>query len=128
MSQALNCIWVALSLLAFTQWLCRSSRDGPTRRGGVFVLVCVLAILFPVISENDDLLQQQLWNTPVSTVFQNLTKLSLVCENGTTPEGSAQPALFPSRAPQELPGNEPAVLLSATSPGATGDRSPPRIS
>jgi hypothetical protein len=127
-SQALNCIWVVLALWAFAHWLCRSSRLRSARRVELFGLVCVLALLFPVISENDDLLQQQLWSTPVSTIFKNVTKLQSLCENGTTPEGSAQPALLPGRAAQDLSGNKPAVLLSATFPGATGDRSPPHIS
>jgi hypothetical protein len=128
MSQALNCIWVVLSLWAFARWVYCSSRCRSARRGELFALVCVLVLLFPIISENDDLLQQQLWNTPVSTAFKNLIKLQTGCGNGTTPESSVQPAMFPGLAAQEVPGEEPSIFLSTVCCGATGDRSPPRIS
>jgi len=127
-SHVLNCIWVALALWAFARWACRFSRGGSARRAELSGLVCALALLFPVISVNDDLLQQQLWNTPVSKAFKSLTRLQPACENGATPVGSARPALFPSRTAQKLLDNDLAGLQSATFSGATGDRSPPRSS
>ncbi len=127
MSQVLNCIWVLLSLWAFVHCLGRSSRRSSARRAQLFGLLCVLALLFPVISDNDDLLQQQLLSSPVSPVLKTLLKVKAVCENGTAPVNSAHPARFPSWAAQGLI-NEPAVFVSTTFVGATGDRSPPRFS
>ncbi len=128
MSQGLNCIWALLSLWAFVHFLGGSSRQSSARRAQLFGLLCVLALLFPVISDNDDLLQQQLLSSPVSPVLKTLLKVKAVGENGTTPAGSAHPALFLSRAAQGLIGNEPAVFVSTTFVGATGDRSPPPLS
>ena len=128
MSHVLNCIWVALALWAFARWACRFSRGGSARRTELSGLVCALALLFPVISDNDDLVQQQLWNTPVSKAFKNLTRLQPACDNGAMPEGSARLTLFRRRAALELPGDKLAGLQSTTFSGATGDRSPPRSS
>ncbi len=128
MSQALNCIWSVLSLWAFVHWLCTSPHRRSVRREQLFGLVCVLVLLFPVVSDNDDLLQQELLGAPASPVLKSLFTAKAACENGMIPVGSASHTLFLSRAAQEIIHKEPAFFFSAQSIGATGDRSPPRIS
>jgi len=127
-SQVLNCGWVFLALWMLVHWVCSSRRQGPSRRLQLFGLICVLALLFPVISDNDDFLQQQVLSTPDSPVLKSLLNVSVVHENGTTPVRSACHAFFSSRAVEELVGCPSAVFLPAWSSGAIGDRSPPRVS
>lgn len=61
MELLLNLIWVAISgtaLLAWVHWRRNSrSRSAPEMVRGLMVLICVLALLFPVISISDDLSQ-----------------------------------------------------------------------
>lgn len=128
MSQVLNCTWVLLSIWVFVSWLCRSSRRGISRRLQLFGLTCGLALLFPVISDNDDLLQQQLLNAPVSPVLKSFVNVKVACDTGVSAVGPPVCALFPARAVHELISSGPNVLHSGLSVGATGDRSPPRLS
>ena len=128
MSHLLNWIWVLLSVAAFVHWLRPSSRQRSPHRVGLFGLICVLALLFPVISDNDDLLQQEALSTPVSPVLKSLLQVKIACEHGTTPEIPAGDLVFPARAAQKLAAGQPAIVVSVVSLGATGDRSPPRIS
>lgn len=61
MELLLNLIWVAISstaLLMWVHWRTHSrSRSAPEMVRGLMVLVCILALLFPVISISDDLYQ-----------------------------------------------------------------------
>jgi uncharacterized iron-regulated membrane protein len=56
-----NLLWVALACstsLAWVMWRRRSRwREAPTLLRGLTVVVCILALLFPVISISDDLSQ-----------------------------------------------------------------------
>jgi uncharacterized iron-regulated membrane protein len=56
-----NLLWVALACstsLAWMMWRRRSRwREAPTLLRGLMVVVCILALLFPVISISDDLSQ-----------------------------------------------------------------------
>ncbi len=57
----LNSCWLLLAICAAVHWLCSNAQchaAGKLRRA--LALSCVLALLFPVISADDDRLQQQL--------------------------------------------------------------------
>jgi hypothetical protein len=57
----LNLIWLALSVTAVVSWILwrrsSSSEASPQMVRGLLVVVCILALLFPVISISDDLSQ-----------------------------------------------------------------------
>lgn len=61
MELLLNLIWAVISAAALLAWICRrrnSSSDVlPEMLRGVVVVVCILVLLFPVISISDDLSQ-----------------------------------------------------------------------
>ena len=128
MGQALNCIWALLSLWMFIHWLWRSSAGKSAGRLGLCGLVCTLALLFPVISANDDLLQREFWNAPVSPVLKSLLKATTSCERGTAAVRTGRCALRLSRAVCSFITADPATFIPSLSRGATGDRSPPRVS
>ena len=128
MGQALNCIWALLSLWMFVHWLWRSSAGKSAGRLGLCGLVCTLALLFPVISANDDLLQREFWNAPVSPVLKSLLKAKTSCESGTAAVRAESCELRPSRAVCRFIAVAAATLIAGLSLGATGDRSPPRVS
>ncbi len=128
MSQVLNWIWVLVAMWTFVHWLRRSSHDRSARRAQLFGLICVLTLLFPVISDNDDLVQQEALSAPVSPALKSLLKVKIACENGTIPVGSACRFLSLSRTAQALVARQPAIFIPISSLGATGDRSPPHIS
>jgi hypothetical protein len=125
--QVLNCVWVLLSLGALVRWFCLSSR-GRSRRLELCGLICALTLLFPVISDNDDLIQHGLLGAPVSPVLKSFFQAKVLCENGTTPVESAHACLFAGWVTQGLVSNEPRVFVSTALSGATGDRSPPDVS
>jgi len=88
----------------------------------------MLTLLFPVISDNDDLLQQEALSTPVSPILKSLLQVKIAGEHGTTPERSACRLLSASVAVQQLAAIHPAIFVSLAFLGSTGDRAPPRIS
>jgi hypothetical protein len=60
MELLLNLVWVAISAGALLAWISLSRSSYSQRAGtlrGLMVLVCILALLFPVISITDDLSQ-----------------------------------------------------------------------
>ena len=61
MELLLNLVWIALacvSLATWTIWRRRSeSRSTPGLLRGALVIVCILALMFPVISMSDDMSQ-----------------------------------------------------------------------
>ena len=59
---SLNLLWVLLSLIAVLRWSSPSGRRNRRRLFALVTLIFVLALLFPVISANDDLAQQELIN------------------------------------------------------------------
>ncbi len=60
MPGVLNSCWVVLALCAVVHYLRHGTHANPAARlKGALALVCLLALLFPVISADDDLLQQQ---------------------------------------------------------------------
>jgi hypothetical protein len=126
-NQVLNCIWVLLSLWAFVRWLCLSSHRS-ARRLGLCGLICTLSLLFPVISDNDDLLQQEVLGAPVSPIVKSLSKVKTACDSCTMTGRAPSCMPLPSPAVQKFIASEPAIFISALSLGATGDRSPPRLS
>lgn len=125
MSQVLNCIWVLLSVWAFLHWLGLPSRQSSAARAQLFGLLCVLALLFPVISDNDDLVQQQLLSSPASPVLKSLIKAIAVCDDATALWSSVKSGLFRNLPAQSLTGSEPVLLVAASFAVASGDRSPP---
>jgi len=126
--QVLNWIWVLLAVWAFVHWLRCSSHDSSARRTQLFGLICVLTLLFPVISDKDDLLQQEALGTPASPVLKSFLKFKAACEDESTPAGSACRLLFPSWTAQELVAKDFDRFIFVPSLDATGDRSPPCIS
>ena len=61
MELLLNLVWVAISATALMAWVSwrrgSASEAAPQMLPGVMVVVCILALLFPVISMSDDLSQ-----------------------------------------------------------------------
>ena len=125
--QVLNCIWALLSVWMFVHWVWRSPAGRSAGRSGLCGLVCTLTLLFPVISANDDLLQREFWNAPVSPILKSILKATTSCESGATPMCAASCELCLSRAVHKFIAADVASLLSVLSLGATGDRSPPRL-
>ncbi len=124
----LNFFWVLLSVSALVGWVCRYWRRSSAYRRGLAGLICVLVLLFPVISSNDDLLLQQFLVTPVSPVLKAFLDGRVFSDNGTPPSPSAPVALPLRGATEEVIGDEPPLPPCGAPVGATGDRSPPRIS
>ena len=127
MSQALNWIWALLAVAAFIHWLRSSSYPRSARWTALFGLICMVTLLFPVISDNDDLLQQEALGAPPSILKSFLT-LKAAFENRSTPAGTAYRLLLPSWAAQGLVAEDSDLFISVPSLDATGDRAPPRIS
>lgn len=61
MELLLNLIWLALSVTALLSWICwrrgSSSENSVQMVRGLLVVLCIIALLFPVISISDDLSQ-----------------------------------------------------------------------
>jgi hypothetical protein len=128
LGQVLNFFWVLLSVSALVGWVCRYWRRSSAYRGGLAGLICALVLLFPVISPNDDLLLQQFLVTPVSPVLKAFLDGRVFSDNRTPPSPSAPVVLPLRRATEEVIGDESPLPPCAVPVGATGDRSPPRIS
>jgi len=125
--QVLNCIWALLSLWMFIHWLWRFPAGRSAGQSGLCGLVCTLILLFPVIFANDDLLQREFWNAPVSPVLKSILKATTSCETGATPMCAANCELRLSRAVHKFRAANAASFLSVLSLGSAGDRSPPRL-
>ena len=127
MGQVLNCIWVVLSLWMFVHWRTRSSA-GNSCRAGLCGLVCLLTLLFPVISANDDLMQCDLWDAPVSPLLKALTKPQVGYENGAALVcgASTEPLLSSPVCAFVAPESTSIVPLLFCS--SVSDRSPPSLS
>lgn len=125
MSEVLNCIWALLAVGALIQWLCRSSHVAfrPQLPG----LICVVALLFPVISLNDDLLQQQLLVAPECPVLKALLKADAASHQVMPMIGAGLQSPSPTRAVQDVLCNDGRVFVFSACSTATGDRSPPPL-
>ncbi len=127
---SLNLLWVALAVAAFLQWAVPARRSHRVRLAGLVSLVFALALLFPVISANDDLAEFELINDAstsraVTLCFKSHKQLpspaaTLTLSAASDPEaGFHLPFLYES-----VP--EPTPVPSVTTPGdATGNHSPP---
>jgi hypothetical protein len=126
---SLNMLWVVLAVGAFTHWTAPGSRLA-WRSSGLISLVFVLALLFPVISADDDLARLDLINDAKTS-----QAITLDLKSHSQPATSAvllnPPALLASAFVVSLFPHfelvfEPARGLSVATPGATtGNHSPP---
>jgi hypothetical protein len=127
---SLNLLWVLLTIGAFVHWAVPGSNRHRTQLSGLVSLVFVLALLFPVISANDDLAQLDLINDAKTS---QLITASL--ENNKQLPCSAGVLGLPAAAASQLAPSflliseiipEPAHLVSVATPGdTTGNHSPP---
>ena len=124
---SLNLLWVLLSVIAVLRWSSPSGRRNRRRLAALVPLSFVLALLFPVISANDDLAQQALINDAMSAKSLSATfkadKQLHNCGEVSPPRRSASPR--PVYGPAEcIP--QAALNQSVATPGeATGNHSPP---
>lgn len=126
---SLNMLWVVLAVGAFAHWTAPGSRL-PCRSSGLISLVFVLALLFPVISADDDLARLDLIND-----IKTSHAITLNLESHSQPVSSAPPLTFPALLASAFVVSlflhfelvfEPARGLSVATPGATtGNHSPP---
>jgi hypothetical protein len=124
---SLNLLWVLLSLIA----LVRSPSATRNRRRpfAVVTLIFVLALLFPVISANDDVAQQELINDAmsaksISATFKADKQRHSCVEVAVAPPGDSPCATFAPCAAEFTP--QPASNQSVATPGeTTGNHSPP---
>lgn len=126
---SLNLLWLGVAVAAFLQW----ALPGGRRRvhvSGVISLIFALALLFPVISANDDLADLELINdAATSQAIATIVKSSKQLHTPTIlrdacPEIAPQFAFSLFLAPESVA--EAASALSVVTPGgATGNHSPP---
>lgn len=128
MGEVLNYIWALLSLWMLIRWLWRSSAGKSAGRLGLCGLVCTLTLLFPVISDNDDLLQREFCNAPVSAVLKSQLKAKTACDSGTTAVQASSGDLRLSRCVLGRISADTALFPPVWLHGSTGVRSPPRFS
>jgi hypothetical protein len=126
---SLNVLWVVLAVGAFARWTAPGSRL-PCRSSGLVSLVFVLALLFPVISADDDLAHLELINDAKTSQAITLD-LKSHSEPATSaaalnPSALLAPAFVVSLFPHFELVFEPARGLGVATPGATtGNHSPP---
>jgi hypothetical protein len=121
--EVLDCFWALLTVGALMHALLRSSRRA--FRAQLPSLLCILALLFPTISLNDDFLQQQLLLAPDSPVLTTLLKMTAASENITPTGRAGYYNLFLLPCGGGILHDQGYVSLTSTS--AIGDRSPPPV-
>jgi hypothetical protein len=126
---SLNVLWVVLAVGAFVHWTAPASSRLRSRLSRLISLVFVLALLFPVISADDDLAQLDLINDAKTS--QAIT-LDLKSHSQPATAAPLNPLALPASAfvVSLFPHFElvfaPARGLSVATPGATtGNHSPP---
>ena len=127
---SLNLLWLVLAVGSLAHWLAPERTRRCHHLHGLVTLVFVLSLLFPVISANDDLAQQELINDAKSSqslvaslrTDKPLPGTVWVLNSAVPPTihlASYSPALADSV-------SEPSVAASVTVLGdATGNHSPP---
>jgi hypothetical protein len=55
MENLLNLCWVLLAMAALLAWRCQAAHERAGQRGRLVALLCVMVLMFPVISATDDL-------------------------------------------------------------------------
>ncbi len=126
--ELLNLAWLMLAIAAFLRWLSLNRKSCGRGLASLISLIFALALLFPVISANDDVAEFELINDAatsqsVATAVQsdNQFHSSIVLANTSQANGFAF-SLFRTK---ELI-SQPASSSTVSTPGAaTGNHSPP---
>lgn len=126
----LNLLWLLLAVTAFARWVSPKSGRRRAHLPGLVGLIFILALLFPVISADDDLAEWQLIND--AKTAQSVSADSKSGKQLPRPAGS--PGWVAALAPQpafslaltaESVSATILVTSVATPGGATGNHSPP---
>lgn len=126
----LNLLWVLLAMGAIVHWTAPDCGGRRSRLSGLVSLVFVLALLFPVISADDDFVQLDLINDVATS--QSVT-LDLKSHNQVSNSTAvlSTPVVLAAESSSSLPFHselmsESARLASVATPGdTTGNHSPP---
>ncbi len=127
---SLDLLWFLLSVGVFVHWAARGCGRRVSRLPGIVVLAFTLALLFPVISADDDLTQLDLINDAATSESITAALKSVKHLAGSTGLPSL-PAVSASRSDVCLPVTSELVAESSrtprvTTPGdVTGNHSPP---
>ncbi|MBZ5648366.1 MAG: hypothetical protein LAN37_14220 [Acidobacteriia bacterium] len=126
----LNLLWVSLAVAAVAQWVAPSRRRRRAHLSELLSLTFILALLFPVISANDDLAGLALINDvktskAVSTSLKSDQQLPAPAGTpGLHAALTSQSVFSLPRASESV--SEPVHAASVATPGAaTGNHSPP---
>lgn len=130
--ESLNLLWLFVALAAFFQWVSPRIKSYRNRLplSGLVSLIFALALLFPVISANDDVAELELINDAVTsrslaTVFKSDKQLHTVAGLPDALPGTLSQFTFSVSLDSEFVA-EPAFTLSVAIPGeTTGNHSPP---
>jgi len=127
---SLNLLWASLAVTAFAQWVAPDRRRRRAHLPGLISLTFILALLFPVISADDDLGASALINDvktskSVSTSFKSDKQLPAPVGTPGSHAALTSQSVFPlPRASESV--SEPVHAASVATPGdATGNHSPP---
>ncbi len=127
---SLNALWILLAFAGFAHWGAACPRRRRVHAPGIISLVFALALLFPVISANDDLAQLDLINDAETSqgISANVKSEKEVARLG---EPAALPAGVTVKVPVASPAFELAtefipVAFVSVPADATGNHSPPR--
>ncbi len=126
---SLNLLWLLLGLIALVRWSSPSSTRNRRRPFALVTLIFILALLFPVISANDDVAQQELINDAMSAKSLSATfkadKQRHSCVDvAAAPPSDSPCAVYAPGAAEFTP--QPALNQSVATPGeTTGNHSPP---
>ena len=127
---SLNLLWVLLAIGAFVHWTAPNSSGPRSRLSGLVSLVFILALLFPIVSADDDLVQLDLINDAKSS--QSITlDLKSHSQLSNSTALLVPPAILAAELASSLPLHSELLSESAgpatvASPGdTTGNHSPP---
>lgn len=124
---SLNLLWLLLAVTLFLRWA--STAKHPCRVSGSLSLLFGLALLFPVISANDDVAELELINDAMTaqsftTVFKNDKQITASAELSATAPQPLPVAISPILALDLI--TAPPATISVSAPGeTTGNHSPP---
>jgi hypothetical protein len=125
----LNLCWLAVAALALSRWALHGRSGRVPALSSFLSLVCVLALLFPVISASDDLLQQEFTDDAGRTqaVIKNAGTGEKVWQHHHSPAVVASAAAALLRAPaREHLLADPGQSFAAPAPvRSLAGRSPP---
>ena len=125
----LNSCWAVLAFCAALHYLRSTAHSGtPGRLQRALALGCALALLFPVVSADDDLQQQQMASE--AGAVSRIIKASADHDNCKAPLSAVLPAVLamPALASSvESPVDFQPPVCRTLRAHATGDRSPPQV-